>query len=411
MKKKLITILFVIFYFQLWGQKTIPTDVPCNKAMAEKAKGRWIKNPDNLFTTTHQTEVFKRLDAMHQLVLKIYPEPTGVDAVWHRTNRNQFFASQLKIDNNRDGVLRRNEINGIPVATYYYNAGFFPYFCGSGKNEMYQGWPGETGTWINVYINSFDAYAGGGVDDPMTIDGLPVRMRSPVRKDWKGYELLYNDEVSADNKNQFGGNRRILIHREGMLPYIPVTRKQYLDHSIEHLNDIFDKMIKDIQEIPVRSLEEQEAEKKNNLAKFEKDFGKDPKRLKSAIDYYLSGYQTDQQQREEQVKRQIKNKEDVLKHYQDELERTTTERLLDFPATVRLFHSPDAQTPVFVKETEGGSMLVTENPAYIKKDLPKYVPQFMVFSWSWSSHPPEKKIGEIVEASFPIEKLQAMIDK
>jgi len=56
-------------------------------------------------------------------------------------------------------------------------------------------------------------------------------------------------------------------------------------------------------------------------------------------------------------------------------------------------------------------MLVTENPAYIKKDLPKYVPQFIVFSWSWSSNPPEKKIGEIVEASFPIEKLQAMIDK
>src|SRR5688572_23250903 len=409
MKRQIIILLLITIHFCGWSQKTIPTDGPCTNAMAETAKGRWIKTADNLFTTTQQAEVFKRLDAIHQLVLKIYPQPTGVDAVWHRTNRNQFFACQVKIDFNRDGGLRRNEINGIPVATYYYKAGFFPYFCGS-KNEMYQGWPGEAGTWISVYINSFDAYAGGRVDDPMTINGRPVRMRSPVKETWKGYELSYGDEVS-ENKNAFGGNRRVLIHREGILLYIPVTRKEYLDHSIEHLNEIFDKIIKDTKEIPVRSLEEQETEKKNKLAKFEKDFGKDPKILKSAVDYYLSGYQTDQQRRDEQVKAQIKNKEDVLKHYQDELEKTTKEGLLDSPATVRLFHSPDAQTPVFVKETEGGSMLVTENPAYIRKDLPQYTPQFMVLSWSWHANPPEKKIGEIVEANFPIEILQAMIDK
>ncbi len=403
MKKQIILFLFISIHFLSWSQKTIPTDGPCTTAMAEKAKGRWIKNPDNLFTTAEQSEVFKRLDEIHQLVLKIYPEPKGVDAVWHRTNRNQFFASQVKIDYNRDGVLKRNEINGIPVASYYYRAGFFSYFCDGVKNQMYQGWPGETGTWINVYVNSFDAYAGGGVDDPMTIDGRPVRMRIPVRKTWKGYELLYNDELS--------NNRSILIHRDGILPYIPVTRKQYLDHSIQHLNEIFDKTIKEMQEIPVRSLEVQEAEKKIKLAKFEKDFGQDPKRLKSAVDYFLSGYQTEQQQRDERVKAIAKNKEDILKHYQDELEKTTKEGLLGSPATIRVFHSPDAQAPVFVKETEGGSMLITENPAYINKDLPKHVPQFMVFRWSWDSNPPLKKIGEIVEANFPIEKLQAMIDK
>src|SRR5687767_13233443 len=337
MRKLLFIFILLTAQLLTWSQKTIPTDGPCTKAMVEKVKGRWIKNADNLFTTTHQPEVSKRLDAIHQLVLKIYPEPTGVDAVWHRTNRNQFFASQVKIDYNRDGVPRRNEINGIPVATYYYEAGFYPYFCGS-KNEMYQGWPGETGTGISVYINSLDSYGRGKVDDPMTIDGRPVSMRPPAKERWKGYELSYGDEVS-ENKDAFGGNRSVLIHREGMLPYIPVTRKQYLDHSISHLTEIFDKIIKDTKEIPVRSLEEQEAEKKNKLAKFEKDFGKDPKRLKSAVDYYLSGYQTDQQRRDEQVKAQIKIKEAVLKHYKDEQEKTTNEGLLDSPATIRLFHS------------------------------------------------------------------------
>ena len=405
--KKQITILILLFLIHLssWSQNTITTKTPCTSVMAHNEKGRWIKRADNLFTTTSQAEVFKRLDAMHQMVLEVYPEPVGVDAAWHRTNRNQFFASQVRIDQTPDGVIRRNEVNGIPVATYYYYAGFFSYFCDDSKtNTMRRGWPGEASSQVYVFVNSLDYYAGGSADDGMAIEGRPVRMRASVRKNWKGSEMAYGDEHSTREGS-------VLIHREGMLPYIPVTRKQYLDHSIEHLEEILDKQIKLMKSTPVRSLEEQEAEKRKKLEKFEKDFGNDPKRLKSAVDYYLSGYQTEQQQRDERVKKQIKNKEDILKHYRDELEKTTKEGLLDSPAIIKVFHSPDAQLPIFYKESEGGQMLVTENPKYLQKDLPKYVPQFMVLHWSAASNPPHSRIGELMVANFPIEKLQAMIDK
>ena len=63
------------------------------------------------------------------------------------------------------------------------------------------------------------------------------------------------------------------------------------------------------------ALEEQEKEKNTKLAKFEKDFGKDPKRLKSAVDYYLSGYKTDQQMRDEQVQKQKKIKQEYKQIY------------------------------------------------------------------------------------------------
>ena len=97
-----------------------------------------------------------------------------------------------------------------------------------------------------------------------------------------------------------GRNYRIvLIHRKGILPYIPVTRKQYLERCISYHTKLWDENIKRTENLPVRSLEEQEKEKNAKLAKFEKDFGKDPKRLKSAVDYYLSGYKTDQQIRDE----------------------------------------------------------------------------------------------------------------
>ena len=100
-----------------------------------------------------------------------------------------------------------------------------------------------------------------------------------------------------------------------------------------------------------------------------------------------------------------------MKHYRDELEKTTNEGLLDSPAIIRVFHSPDAQLPIFYNESEGGQMLVTENPKYLKKDLPKYVPQFMVLYWSGAFPPPHSKMAALMLANFPIEKLQAMIDK
>ena len=155
MKKQIAILFLTTIHLSSWSQNTITTKTPCTNEMAYNEKGRWIKRDDNLFTTTSQAEVFKRLDAMHQMVLEVYPDPVGVDATWHRTNRNQFFASQVKIDSTRDGVMRRNEINGIPVATYYYLATFFSYFCDGGKtNIMRRGWPGEAGSQVYVHVNS-----------------------------------------------------------------------------------------------------------------------------------------------------------------------------------------------------------------------------------------------------------------
>ena len=100
-----------------------------------------------------------------------------------------------------------------------------------------------------------------------------------------------------------------------------------------------------------------------------------------------------------------------MKRYQDELEKTTKEGLLDSPAVIAQVHSPDMTTPFFVTDAENGRMLITENPAYIRKDLPKHVPQILVLYWSWSDWEPQKNIDRIIDESFPIEKLEAMIDR
>lgn len=173
---------------------------------------------------------------------------------------------------------------------------------------------------------------------------------------------------------------------------------------------MYDKIIKGFEQKPVRSPEEQEKEKNAKLEKLTKDFGSDPKKLKSTVDYYLAGYQTDQQRRDEQVKKAKIDKIDILKRYQDELEKTTKEGLLDSPACVVVIHSPDLTTPIFVAGDKG-HMLVTDNPDYIRKDLPKYIPQFFVLNWKGMSSGVRGEVGKVINEKFPIEKLQAMIDE
>jgi hypothetical protein len=119
---------------------------------------------------------------------------------------------------------------------------------------------------------------------------------------------------------------------------------------------------------------------------------------------------TGKKERDEQEKKLKKLKDDVLKHYHDELEATTSAGLLDADAIVRVpIADLGTTTPIFIPETSGGTMLVTENPAYLRKDIPKYIPQFMIFSWL--PYHLAMEPYKAIDANFPIEKLQAMIDK
>jgi hypothetical protein len=165
-----------------------------------------------------------------------------------------------------------------------------------------------------------------------------------------------------------------------MLPYTTVTRKQYLDLCISYLPKMYDEMIVDDE----------------NAKKF--------------IDAGLADAQTLKEKKENFQK----GKKDALKHYSDELAATTAAGLLDAPAVIPLsLCYPIPDRAIFTTEAEGGRLLVTENPAYFRRDLPKYVPQLFVLTFrreSWTSRENRTPLYALYD-NFPIEKLQAMIDK
>ena len=167
-------------------------------------------------------------------------------------------------------------------------------------------------------------------------------------------------------------------------------------------------MIMAIEKRPLRSKEEQEAEKRATLARIAKQSGRDDAKMKAATEYYLANYKTDEQLRDEELIKMRKIKDAELKKFTDELEKTTREGLLDSPAMVLVKYYSDV---IFETDPEKGYMLVTENPDYIRKDLPAYIPQLIVFTWKWSDYPPHVEFEKMFQQDFPIEMLQAMIDK
>lgn len=225
--------------------------------------------------------------------------------------------------------------------------------------------------------------------------------KKPAQYKEDGYEFYYPEpDVNV---------RGALVYRKGgILPYIPVTRKQYLDYCIIYHTKLWDEAIRGAEQMPVRPAEEQKKEKNAKLDKFKKQFANNAKQLQANIDYYLSGYKTDQQIRDEKIREAKKLKEDILKKFTDETEKSKNEGLLNSPAMVRVMYYAE---PVFETDPALGVQVITENPDYIRKDFPKHVPQLFEINLVWNDWAPQKNFATIFQEKFPTDKLQAMIDK
>jgi hypothetical protein len=373
--KKQIIILLIFFFNSLFicAQNFIKTNSPCNDEILKNVRGEWIHWGDPWYakiSKQHELEIRKRVETIHQFVFTLTPTLPGMDVAWGIHSADYDFAQQAKTEHFQDGHSRVNFFNGIPLVQYTYGVGFFEYSCGKygDNNFMRKGHPREDGASLSVAVNTLNKFLlrDYGGTEAMQIDGRNIKMMPNEIGTWKGY-TMYDTDYSDFS---------ILLHRDGMLPYIPVTRKQYLELAISYFNKFYDNSIK----------------------------GYDDPAIAAFID---------KKQKEENIKIQQKLRNDVLKYYQDELAATTKVGLLDSPAIVLGFLNSLTNYPIFTTDAKAGNMLVTENPKYFQKDLPKHIPQLFIFSMSkmrWWFTPKIDPIT-VLEENFPIEKLQAMIDK
>ena len=386
MKKQLIILL--LFSIQLSAQNKDPNphfpkvkiSGPCNQQFLDNYKGKWLTHDPKLSSISvndYHDEAMKRLNAINVLVRQIYPEPTSADAGWVGEFAKTSFADEVKFMpvEDRDPEETKTKIN--TVYRYNYTCVLFPWGCTENPNEIFNMYPEGASGSIVIRANDLEVlnqnYADG---NEWTIDGRPIKRKMFAAGEWKGYDMMSSvGGVYADPASE----HFVLICRDGMLPYIPVTRKQYLDRAIRYVTTWYDELTKKI----LRNNEAMPAQ-----------------------------FRSPQAEIDNQTALNTKAKNDALKRLQDALDKTTRDGLLDVPAVVRIDPLLMNEGPVFQSEAEGGCMLATENPNYFRKELSKFIPQFFVVELM-AGDPTHSNLNfkRIIEENFPVEKLKAMIDK
>lgn len=371
MKKQII--IFLLLSVQLSAQNAkfpkVKINGPCTQEFVDNYKGKWLISPGELGNSPNKDYSqgsMKRLRDIQNLVLQAYPQPIGSDGYWSGIYTTSYFAEKVKYIN-EDGRTRRESVATNPVKGWQYHLALSPWYCDDeNKNQIWNGYPDVgDGDGVTITANNDEAIVNGTImeEDIGTINGQEIKYKMPVIGKWKGYDII--SPVAA----QLSNDRHVLISRTGILPYIPVTRKQYLERAIAYLTKFYDQLI----------------------ALTDKDPDKD--------------------QAAEHKKLLIKNKTGVLKKYQAAVEESTNKGLLDSTAIIQSLVLFESDGPVFSSEAEGARMLVIDNPNYYRKDLPGYVPQLFVLEWTWGKLKLAADFKQAIEENFPIEKLQEMIDK
>jgi hypothetical protein len=371
MKKEIIILLF--FSIQATAQNPkfphVKIAEPCTQQFIDNYNGKWLIPPATLFNSPAKDfsqGAMKKLQDIQELMIRIYPQPMGADGYWSGGYSKTYFADKVKYVT-EDGQDRMEYVSANPVSCWHYQFVLFPWYCDdSEQKQVWNGYPDAAdGTGVRISANNMGIIVNGTVadDNIMTINQQQIKYKMPIIGEWKGYNMM--NAVAAELQN----NRYLLISRRGMLPYIPVTRKQYIDKATAYVTKFYDGIITNADKSSDK--EEADAMKKSTL----------------------------------------KIKDEAIQKYKEALIESEKGGLLDSPAIVLYGPLGGANVPIFATEAEGGRMLVIDNPDYFRKDLPGYVPQLFVIEWNWGKLKSSTDFRKAFEDNFLIGKLQEMIDK
>ena len=373
------TVLLIVLCLGIFRSAALAQTTVCNDSAIMALKGKWIAShglrPSGELSNEQYRQITNRIDAVHPLLLEAYPEPIGMGkGVWSRVGSPSV------------GLERTTG----PYA-YTYVARLYEYFCapnaspdsilgkaGAPFKPVYAG--DSTNASLRVHFNHFGGFSFLMELAGMTVNGFQVfhRLRRPAAA-WKGYD------VYRESSDQTEG--MVMLTRKGMLPYRPITRKQYLEYMIARMRQLFDDTVAGVKETE-RKLAAANLPKTPEMEEMLKET-------------------------KQQVANTAKFRDDTTAVFQQELKKNAAGNTLDSPAVVagisktRFIDDLD----IFTTEEKGGQALVTVNPDYFRKDLPPYVPQFIVVHWSWNVNVATSYFRKMLETNLAIEKLQAIIDR
>ena len=202
MKKYIVLLLFTSIY----SYSSIAQTTPCNEQLIMSIKGTWKLSPRQPMLKpvikTEYDQATKNMSAFHQFLLMAYPEGIGCEPLVVMVNPHPSFY--------------------VPsVYSYHYYTAIQQYICI--RNKLIKN--GEPNTRLYVIVNNFEIFW---TSTKFFIAGQEIFYRQPRAGKWKGYNAYYSN-----------GQPVVMLTRKDMLPYKPVTRKEYLDYMIHYVDSSY----------------------------------------------------------------------------------------------------------------------------------------------------------------------------
>jgi len=344
----------------------------CDIDSIMRYKGFWKKVSDDLMRPgPYQAKVINRIDKFQKILKDAYPDQRGTEAHW---SRNMAGYAVLK--------------NG-PIP-YELTVGLFVCYC-SAETKKVEPFD-ETGTWVYIYFNQFNWFMDKMED--LIIENNPVYLLRKRAGDLNGfplYEGVYNETTNLGTQY----SRTVLISRSGQVPYIPVTKKEYLKAFVEHMER---EKAKSLQELN-HSWEYNSKEDKEKQ-----------KRIKEILPN--TNFDSLEKVDKEEFSKSIKNSNQEF----DELIKPAKELLLSMreeegESPALLYNEYSGEFKGFATEGRGGRMAVRLNKDYINMGLMKDVPQFLVIYWSWDVLKPTSYWRDQLEKNLDFNTIRQLLDK
>ena len=190
------------------------------------------------------------------------------------------------------------------------------------------------------------------------------------------------------------------------MPFIPVTRKEYLSEARTELNGIRNNIIADMkQRMPLRPQAAQEADKKASLDQLNSLYSGMDLQIRTKM--FLQNYQTDEEYQKQQIDQQTATLSHTI-HLMDSLMISLPSSELAIPAIV----SVQAADFTGFEDGHGDKMLIRVNTAWLNAGLGEEKPRFVLVSFQIDpSAGTAIDLGNQMQKKFNGKQLKALLDK
>ena len=356
----------------------------CNEESIARKPSSW-KTREDYVPPNARKEPLARAKAVvsdigRMMTEEVYSQPRGCNPTW------------------------RGDYNGggpYPSFSYSFESGYFMYYCKPSGKEMFVG--AETETWITVQANNSRV-----LNDYMELNGkriLTMRRHNEIRDGMPYYEIPRTE--SAPRTRDTNMTYAWIVTYPGKLPYVPITRKEYLLEARQEVEKKQQQVVSAMQKTTVvRPAAEQAAQKKKRIEEIEKGYTGNAREAR--LNRYLKDYRTDEQRKQDAIDAVSANYRKTLE-LMDGLLRNMTEDKLLLPAVAQ---APASGFLGFLDDKPYVHMLVRPNPDYFDKRLSRTVPQFFtVVALEEARLPASREVVAAFLRNFRFERLKQMLGR